>query len=92
MNGAITLEQRIKKNGHQPAILWLTGLSGAGKSTLAYALEEQLFRDNLQTTVLDGDVLRSGLCNDLGFSATDRGENIRRASKMAELQSMIEGS
>ncbi|MBL9211242.1 MAG: adenylyl-sulfate kinase [Opitutaceae bacterium] len=71
--------------GHRPAVLWLTGLSGAGKTTLATALEEILLRSGVLATVLDGDQLRAGLSRDLGFSADDRSENIRRTGEAATL-------
>jgi len=67
------------------AILWLTGLSGAGKSTLAEALERRLRTTGVFPVVLDGDVLRAGLCAGLGFSDADRRENIRRAGEVALL-------
>lgn len=66
-------------------MIWLTGLSGSGKSTLAVALESLLFRRGIGTMILDGDNLRHGLCADLGFSLTDRAENIRRAGEVAKL-------
>jgi len=68
-----------------PATLWLTGLSGAGKSTLAAALAEQLAARGVAHFCLDGDVVRAGLCRDLGFSAADRRENIRRVAEVARL-------
>jgi adenylylsulfate kinase len=66
-------------------VLWMTGLSGAGKSTLANALKEQLEAERALVTVLDGDVLRTGLNAGLGFSGADRHENIRRAAEVAAL-------
>lgn len=72
-------------NGHRGVILWFTGLSGAGKSTLAHAVEECLHQMGCRTFVFDGDNVRHGLCSDLGFSATDRMENIRRVGEMAKL-------
>ena len=78
-------EQRIKLNGHRPALLWLTGLSGAGKSTIAQHLDARLFVLGLHSYVLDGDNIRHGLNNDLGFSAADRRENIRRVGEVAKL-------
>lgn len=65
--------------------LWLTGLSGAGKSTLASALRGALVERGVPVSVLDGDVLRAGLCSDLGFSQADRSENIRRVAEVARL-------
>ncbi|MGZ4998600.1 MAG: adenylyl-sulfate kinase [Methylobacter sp.] len=81
----VTRQRREQKNAHKSAVLWFTGLSGSGKSTLAHAVEEQLFLSGLSTFVLDGDNVRHGLCNDLGFSNTDRKENIRRISETAKL-------
>lgn len=81
----VTRQRREQKNAHKSAVLWFTGLSGSGKSTLAHAVEEQLYQDGLNTFVLDGDNVRHGLCNDLGFSDKDRKENIRRISETAKL-------
>ena len=81
----IRREHRQQQNGHGSAILWFTGLSGAGKSTLAHAVEERLHRLGCRTYVLDGDNVRHGLCGDLGFSAADRSENIRRIGEVAKL-------
>lgn len=71
--------------GHKPATIWLTGLSGAGKSTLAYELEKKLMNEARPCFVLDGDNIRHCLNRDLGFSADDRKENIRRAAEVAHL-------
>ena len=65
--------------------IWFTGLSGAGKSTLAYALQQELSASGVNTFVLDGDVLRTGLNSDLGFSPEDRAENVRRVGEVAKL-------
>src|SRR5678815_4077721 len=81
----VTRRAREVRNGHGGAVVWLTGLSAAGKSTMAEALERALFRRGLQVYVLDGDNIRSGLSSDLGFSAADRGENIRRIAEVARL-------
>ena len=81
----ITRKQREEKNGHRGAVLWFTGLSGSGKSTLAHALEEMLHQRGCQTLVLDGDNIRHGLCNDLGFSTEDRTENVRRIGEVTKL-------
>jgi adenylyl-sulfate kinase len=81
----IKAPQREERNGHLGMILWLTGLSGAGKTTIATELERQLFGAGRQTYLLDGDILRRGLCKDLGFSAEDRRENIRRVGEVAAL-------
>jgi adenylylsulfate kinase len=81
----VTRGRREVLNGHKSYILWFTGLSGAGKSTLAHALEESLHRLGCRTFVFDGDNVRHGLCGDLGFSADDRQENIRRIGEMSKL-------
>ena len=69
--------------GHRGCIVWMTGLSGAGKSTLAQALEQRLLRSGILCAILDGDVLRTGLSRNLGFTADDRSENLRRAAELA---------
>ena len=71
-------------------IIWLTGLSGAGKSTLAEGLVEILRREGMNPLLIDGDGLREDLCRDLGFSAKDRMENIRRAGAIALLGARCE--
>jgi bifunctional enzyme CysN/CysC len=82
---AITRMQREQRNGHKAAVLWFTGFSGAGKSTIAQALERRLFELGCQTFYLDGDNVRHGLNGDLGFSAAERKENIRRVAEVAKL-------
>ncbi len=72
------LQQRSK-------VLWLTGLSGSGKSTIAQNLERKLFNEGFFAQVLDGDNIRSGINNNLGFSIEDRKENIRRIAEIAKL-------
>ena len=84
-HATVTRARREAQNGHRGAILWFTGLSGAGKSTLAHEVEEHLHRMGCRTFVLDGDNVRHGLCRDLGFSAEDRVENIRRIGEVAKL-------
>jgi adenylylsulfate kinase len=69
----------------QGLVIWFTGLSGAGKSTLAQALERQLYNEGILTQALDGDKIRDGLNNNLGFSPEDRIENIRRVAEVARL-------
>lgn len=69
----------------QPIVLWMTGLSGAGKSTIAYAMEKKLQAEGVLCEVLDGDVLRSGINSNLGFSEADRMENIRRTAELAKV-------
>ncbi|GAB4465130.1 MAG: adenylyl-sulfate kinase [Armatimonadaceae bacterium] len=81
----VTFAERARRNGHRGAVIWLTGLSGAGKSTIAGAVHRALFERGMQTTLLDGDNLRHGLCADLGFGEDDRKENIRRAAHVARL-------
>jgi bifunctional enzyme CysN/CysC len=81
----VTPASRTTLLGHRGAVLWLTGLSGAGKSTLSTALEQRLFRAGILPAIVDGDVLRAGLCKGLGFSDADRKENIRRAAEAALL-------
>ena len=68
-----------------PLTYWLTGLSGAGKSTLAFQFEAMLVQAGVAVFVLDGDNVRHGLCSDLGFTETDRAENIRRVAEVAKL-------
>lgn len=82
---SISRANRQTQNGHSSVILWFTGLSGAGKSTLAHAVEHRLHELGCRTFVFDGDNVRHGLCADLGFSAQDRSENIRRIGEMAKL-------
>ena len=69
----------------QGAVFWLTGLSGSGKSTMAKQLERQLFNEGFVVQVLDGDNVRSGINNNLGFSEDDRKENIRRIAEISKL-------
>jgi adenylylsulfate kinase len=83
--GVIQKHDRQRLNGHRSAILWFTGLPGSGKSTLAHRLDEKLFARGIRTFVIDGDNLRAGLNRDLGFSAQDREENIRRVGEVARL-------
>ncbi|WP_435626649.1 adenylyl-sulfate kinase [Candidatus Ferrigenium straubiae] len=84
-HATVTRAAREALNGHRSVILWFTGLSGAGKSTLAHAVEKHLHQLGCRTFTFDGDNVRHGLCSDLGFSAEDRVENIRRAGEMAKL-------
>jgi adenylylsulfate kinase len=81
----LTREDYRRRNGHGSLVLWFTGLSGSGKSTLAQLVEEMLFEQGWYTYLLDGDNLRHGLNGDLGFSQTDRRENIRRAGEVSRL-------
>ena len=81
----VTPEQRSARFGQKPATILLTGLAGAGKSTIASALERRLFDDGRAVTVLDGQNMRLGISRDLGFTAEDRSENLRRSSEVAKL-------
>ena len=83
----VSYDERTKRNGHEGGVLWLTGLSGSGKTTLAQLAERELYTLGCSVYMLDGDNLRDGLNSNLGFSAQDRGENIRRASEVASLLS-----
>jgi len=82
---AVSANARARRNGHQGAVIWFTGLSGAGKSTLAMEVEQRLFLRGYQAYVLDGDNIRRGLSSDLGFAPDDRLENIRRVGEVATL-------
>lgn len=77
--------ERERRRGHRGVVLWFTGLSAAGKSTLARQVEKRLFEEGYFTYVLDGDNVRHGLNGDLGFTAEDRAENIRRVGEVARL-------
>jgi bifunctional enzyme CysN/CysC len=76
---------RNQLSGHHSKVIWFTGLSGSGKSTIANALEIKLHQMGIRTYILDGDNIRHGLCNDLGFTNSDRVENIRRVAEVAKL-------
>lgn len=84
-NGLVSRENREKLHGHKGVVVWFTGLSASGKSTIAHHLEMQLHKMGYSTYVFDGDNVRHGLCKDLGFSADDRSENIRRIGEMTRL-------
>ncbi len=81
----ITKADRQAKNNHKSCLLWFTGLSGSGKSTLANALDQVLYNNHLNSYVLDGDNIRQGLNQDLGFTDADRVENIRRIGEVSKL-------
>ena len=81
----VTPAERRALLGHSPATLWLTGLSGSGKSTIARLLEKQLIATGRLACILDGDNLRHGLNRDLGFTPSDRTENLRRVAEVARL-------
>lgn len=78
-------KERAALKHQRPCIIWFTGLSGAGKSTIANVVDQKLFAMSYHTMLLDGDNLRHGLNRDLGFTESDRIENIRRAGEVAKL-------
>jgi len=84
-NFSVNKQQRRQLKRHRSFVLWFTGLSGAGKSTIANYLEKKLFESAFHTMVLDGDNVRNGLNNNLGFSDEDRAENIRRVAEVSKL-------
>ncbi|MDP4684927.1 MAG: adenylyl-sulfate kinase [Crocinitomicaceae bacterium] len=86
-NYHITKIEKEKQFGHSSLVVWLTGLSGSGKSTIADHLEQHLFKKGIHTANLDGDMLRTGLNKDLGFSEEDRSENIRRIAEISKILS-----
>jgi len=81
----VTRSERTKLLGHPGFTIWMTGLSASGKSTIACALEQALLHMGITAYRLDGDNVRFGLNKDLGFSETDRNENIRRIGEVARL-------
>lgn len=83
--GKVTREDRGTLLRQRGVVLWFTGLSGSGKSTLAVELEKKLFDEGHLVYRLDGDNIRHGLNNDLGFEEKDRQENIRRVGEVAKL-------
>jgi len=82
---SLSAPDRSRLLGQRGVVIWLTGLPGSGKSTLADAVEGQLHGRGLLTMVLDGDNMRTGLNADLGFSPTDRRENVRRVGHVAKV-------
>jgi adenylylsulfate kinase len=84
-DGEISREDRDRLMNQRGATLWFTGLSGSGKSTIAVALEEALFERGHLSYRLDGDNIRLGINKNLGFTAEDRTENIRRIGEIAKL-------
>jgi bifunctional enzyme CysN/CysC len=82
---AINKQARAAAKHQTPKVFWFTGLSGSGKSTIADAFEKQLHAMGKHTYILDGDNVRHGLSRDLGFTETDRAENIRRVAEVAKL-------
>lgn len=83
--GAVDRVERWQALGTRGATLWFTGLPASGKSTVAAAVEARLVREGRAAYRLDGDNLRHGVCGDLGFSAEDREENVRRTAEVARL-------
>jgi adenylylsulfate kinase len=83
--GHVTRDERFKVLRQKGATIWFTGLSGSGKSTIAFTLEHALVQLGQLAYVLDGDNIRHGLNKNLGFSAADREENIRRIGEVAKL-------
>ncbi len=82
---SVARQDRESMNNHRSIIVWFTGLSASGKSTLAHAVEKELHERGIRTVVLDGDNVRHGLCEDLGFTEDDRSENLRRIGQVAKL-------
>lgn len=81
----VTKDRRDNLNKQRSAVIWFTGLSGSGKTTVANALEQELHKLSFRTYLLDGDNVRHGLSNDLGFSDEHRTENIRRIGEVSKL-------
>lgn len=81
----VSKQERCQLNGHKGAVLWFTGLSACGKSTVANTVDHMLHARGVHSFVLDGDNIRHGLNKNLGFSAEDRAENIRRIGEVAKL-------
>lgn len=84
-NTQVSKQQRQTLVGHRSPVLWFTGLSGSGKSTIANAVAQRLYEEQVNSYVLDGDNMRFGLNSNLGFSAADRQENIRRVGEVSKL-------
>ena len=82
---SVSRELKEKRLNQKGLVIWFTGLSGSGKSTLTFALEKELFNRGYFTRVLDGDNIRSGINNNLGFTKDDRRENIRRIAEVSRL-------
>jgi len=81
----VSREARAKQKSQTPRIIWFTGLSGSGKSTIADLLDQRLTFEGKHSFILDGDNIRHGLNKDLGFTDSDRIENIRRVAEVAKL-------
>jgi bifunctional enzyme CysN/CysC len=81
----VSAAERNSRNGHEGAVLWFTGLPGSGKSTIARSIERRIFDLGGAPLLLDGDTMRAGLNNDLGFANSDRAENVRRLAEVSSL-------
>jgi len=81
----LTRDDKEKRLKQKSKVLWMTGMSGSGKSTIAQALERKLYNEGFIVQVLDGDNIRVGINNNLGFSIEDRKENVRRIAEVAKL-------
>lgn len=81
----LSREPKEKLLNQKAKVIWLTGLSGSGKSTIATNLEQKLYKEGFYTALLDGDNIRTGINNNLGFSEIDRTENIRRIAEVCKL-------
>ena len=81
----LTRADKEKQIGQKARVIWLTGLSGSGKTTIAEAIEKKLADMEFLTQVIDGDNIRTGINNNLGFSDADRSENIRRIAEVSKL-------
>ena len=84
-NGYVNRQDRNGLNNHKSGLVWFTGLPSSGKSTIAHRVEKELFNRGIRTYVLDGDNVRHGLNNNLGFSREDRKENLRRIVELSKL-------
>ena len=84
-NLSVAPDERAARDGQTGLVVWFTGLSGAGKTTLAVSAERRLFDLGYRTFLIDGDLLRAGLCSDLGYGEADRHENVRRAGAVSSL-------
>ena len=83
--GILQRSEKEKLLNQRAKVLWMTGLSGSGKTTLAQGLEKMMHQEGYLTQILDGDKIRAGINNNLGFSDEDRTENIRRISEISKL-------
>jgi adenylylsulfate kinase len=82
---SLSKEEKERLLQQRGKVVWLTGLSGAGKTTIANLLELELYKKGFVTQILDGDIIRSGINNNLGFSVDEREENIRRVAEVSKL-------